>query len=161
MGTNACPSVHHIGGIRSITLYGAGEVSFEGYDPVGGGFRRAMIAPTATPLEMHFADNGARYVERLVAQGVVEHRLEILSSGFAPERMARLMALSSEGVVAILTLASGGSWVVGYSHRGGADYPLRLLEAESDTFAQRSQMPSTRLLLGSEDGWAAAPLKGV
>lgn len=156
--TNSCGSL--MGGLRSVVLYDAEEVAFFGLEPESGAFTRASLAPLATPLEVAVADGGARYLERLTSTGEVEHRLELTVAGFTPCRVAQLASMSRRGVVAILTLTSGDSWVVGYSRRGGADYPLRLLGAEAVSCAKRAQMPTTTIVLGSVDGWVATPLVG-
>lgn len=145
--------------MERVELCGVGEIVFGDYDPDAGVFEGAEILPTARLLNLPFADNGARYTERLLAEGEVEHRLELTIGHFSPESVSQLMALSRRGIVAIITLASGERVVVGYSPLGGGDYPLRLLEAETDSSWQRSQVPTTRLLLGCVDGWVATPIR--
>lgn len=149
-----------LGGLRSVVLYDVDEIFFSASGAAENTLS-ARMSPTAQPLEVEFTESGARYAERLGDDGRVEHRLELTLSGFAPECVARLQEMSRRGVVAILTLTSGGSWVVGYSPEGEYDYPLRLLEAESDSSARRIQRPTTRVLLGSVDGWVATSLSGV
>ncbi len=156
MAQHTCSYGNHLGGLLSVRLYDAGLFTLQSSDSEAGG----QAAPTAEPLEVAFADNGARYTERYLSGGEVEHRLEIVVSGFRPEEIARMVAMSGRGMVAILTLASGQEWVVGYSPKGRGDYPLRLLEAECDSSSKRAHPPTTRLLLGSVDGWMATPLGG-
>lgn len=146
----------NFGGLRSVVLYKVDDVSFGGYRS-SVGFTSCSLAPEATPLEVYFADGGARYLERIDSEGGVEHHLEIVVSGLRTELLGQIRALSRQGVVAVLTLTSGRSFVVGCSPRGGADYPLRLIEAEGDSATKRSDNPTVRMLLGSKDGWSATP----
>lgn len=149
-----------LGGVERVELCGVGEIVFGDYDPVAGVFRSAEMVPSARLLNVPFADNGARYTEHLSAEGDVEHRLEFTLALFSPESVSQLIALSRRGIVAIVTLTSEERLVVGYSPLGGGDSPLRLLEAETDSSWQRSQLPTTRLLLGCIDGWVATPIEG-
>ncbi len=150
-----CP--RNFGGIRSVVLYRLRDVTFE-HSPSVGGFTRCVLAPSATPLEVHFADSGARYKEHIGPEGGVEHRLEMVVGGLSVELLGRVGAMSRGGIVALVALCSGGSLVVGYSPQGGGDYPLRLLEAEADSATKRTERPTVRLVLGCEDGWSATPL---
>jgi hypothetical protein len=81
---------------------------------------------------------------------VVRHTLEM---EFAADRAGRRAVdelsatAASEGVVAVVTMASGEVVVAGYSPRFGTEYPLRMTKREADSGFSPGDFPAISLIL--------------
>lgn len=150
LGSISCAK--HLGGVRSIVLLSASEIGSLLYNPADGCFGSLMPAEGCEFLEVAFAENSASLEERVEADGTTTHKLHFSFRGMQSEVVDLLQRLSREGVVAIVELAEGEKFLVGYSPEASADYPLRLSEALLGSGSQREQRPSLSITLTSVDG---------
>lgn len=99
-----------------------------------------------------FREDRARYTEEGTRAALVKHTL-IMELPATPEsRLAvdRLVDLSlGEGVVAVVTMASGEVVVAGYSSRFGSLYPLRSTGTEYSSGNTPADFPAITITLES------------
>ncbi len=160
MELTAATCAKHLGGVRSIRLYGASDILSVAYDTRSKCFGLPQLKEGCSPLDLCFVEGSATFEERLGDNGVVTHRVGCDIAGAQPEAVERVRSFAREGVVALVTTADGGCYLVGYSPKAEGDYPLLLTEARVESHASRRESASTSLLLGSTDGWFSKPVVG-
>lgn len=153
LGSLSCAK--HLGGVRSLRLIPAEGVASVDYDVAEDAFRALLVAEGGEAVEVAHDASATSYCESVTADGRVEHRLTISLLGVQIEALDRLLVTLRRGVVAIVELEEGERWLVGYSPRAAADYPLRLAEGVAESGKSRQTRCHTSLLLSSVDGWCA------
>lgn len=148
----------HPGGLVSIRLYEATKILSAPFNHTLGGYSSLHLEEDYTPIEVAMAEGSGLWSEKEVGKDGVEHRVEFALRGCRSEALSTLHTLSQSGLVAEVVLAEGGRYLVGYSPRANADYPLRLAQGSLNTQNRPSEMPTTTLVLISTDGWFSHPL---
>ena len=141
----------HLGGITRLRLYEAAHLESVAYDSSLGAY--AAVAEGCESVDVAFVEGSGSWLERGVAAGGVEHRVEFSLGGVHTEAVALLEKLSVGGLVAEVECADGACYLVGYSREAAAEYPLRLASAEVATGSGRGDRPTTYIRLTSTDGW--------
>ncbi len=131
-----------------------------------GGVKRVELVPasryagraSAGAAGWAFVEDRARYTQSALPEGgpvvLVRHTLAMKLPDNPDTRrsIADLLAVAAaEGVVALVTLASGRLLTAGYSVRFGTAYPLRVTGLESNTGAVPADLPTITLTLESID----------
>lgn len=155
LGSVSCAK--HLGGVRTVLLLPASEIESVVYNPSLGSFSLLQPSAEGELLEVSFAESGASWEEALEADGSVRHSLSLDLEGVQADVAATLQRISAEGVVAVVELCEGGKYLVGYSAKAAADYPLRLSKAALCSERRKEQRSATTLLLCGTDGWYSLP----
>jgi hypothetical protein len=112
-------------------------------------------APTA-PLPWAFREDRARYREEQMAGSVLAPLVKrTLEMEFAADPAGRRAmdelseTAAAQGVVAVVTMASGEVIVAGYSLRFGTEFPMRVTGREADSGLSPGDFPTLSLTLES------------
>ena len=137
------PPVRPRGGVTKVELIPASSYA-GGVPPAGSAWA--------------FREDRARYSEEITDGGplvrLVRHTLVMELAATAESRRAvdELAALcQTEGVVAVVTMASGELLAAGYSNRFGTLYPLRVAAVEYSSGNTPADFPTIALTLRSTD----------
>ena len=150
LGSISCAK--HLGGVSSIRLLSASEIGSLSYDSAERCFGSLLPTEGCEFRDVAFAEGSASLEERVEADGTTHHKLNFELRGFRSEVVEELQWLSQGGMVAVVELSDGERFLVGYSHRAAADYPLRLSEARLDSGSGREQRKRLSVTLSSIDG---------
>lgn len=156
IGSDSCTK--NLGGLHSIALLRPEWILALEYSPERGGYTQMELAEGCESIPLLFGEGGGCWSESANASGEVTHRLECKLRGAQPAALETLGKVARNGVVAVVTTLAGERYVVGYSPRAAAAYPLRPLLTESNSGSSRKEGASTRLVLTSTDGWYSHPL---
>ena len=143
----------HLGGIVRLRLYEAAKLAAVSYDTSKGAFAAVELAEGCEPVDVTFVEGSGSWRERSVADGGVEHSVEFALGGVHTEAVSLLERISEGGLVAEVECADGGCYLVGYSTKAAAEYPLRLGSVDIATERGRGKRPATHIRLTSIDGW--------
>lgn len=151
---NVCSK--RVGGIASILLARAGDISDIGYDPVSDSFGSVVTVAGAKFAGYSFIEDEASFTERtLRIDGAVkvEHELafRLPGAGDAARRPVVEMLDASEGLVAVVVTQAGDKLLAGYSHEFGAGRPLRMKRCSGSTGNRITETPGYDIVLYSED----------
>jgi hypothetical protein len=138
-----------------------------------GGVKRVEIVPASLWTEgalpfaaaWAFREDRAWYSEESVGGHkpfrLVRHTLVMEFPAAEKSRMAvkELSACNQEGVVAMVTMASGEVIVAGRSSRFGTGYPLRLVKTESASGRTPADFPTITVTLESIDAEISNPIQ--
>jgi hypothetical protein len=77
--------------------------------------------------------------------------MEFTATDPAHRRLSELASTAQDGLVAIVRKGSGESLLVGYSHKFGSAFPLRIESHSYSSGATPADFPTETLVLVSED----------
>ncbi len=151
-----------LSGLNKASVRPRGGVARVGLIPAS---KYAGSAPPATPAVWAFREDKARYSEETTGgqpiAKMVRHTLEMEFAANPATRAAvdeLRAAAASEGVVALVTMASGRVVVAGWSRRFGTRYPLRLVAESVSSGEAPADCPTVRVTLESTDADPASSL---
>ncbi|MDL2319899.1 hypothetical protein LJC45_02065 [Alistipes sp. OttesenSCG-928-B03] len=145
------------GGIRSVALADAGAVAGAQYAATDGTYKWVTLTGGVGFREYRFREDEAAYTESVAFTDglpLVTHTLS-----FALERMdaacreaiEELCAATDKGLVAIVTTNAGVSFLVGYSEKFGAAYPLRPARVSGVSGSKPADLSAEKIVLVSRD----------
>lgn len=155
------------GGIRTIEIIEASDLSSLTYDDEQGVFTDMAINQGSSFATYAFLEDGAQYQESVTLRDgvlVVEHQLSFSLGRIDSASNASvdaLVAASYNGVVAVVTTNAGEKFVVGYSLEFGTERPLRVKSAQADSAAKLSDGMKQEIVLSCYDVAKAKSFTGL
>ncbi len=153
------------GGIRSVALTGADAIAGFTFDGYGVSVTGLALAPGQGFALYNFKEDEAEYSEQLSTQNgitAVDHRLSffIERMDVATIRAVEELASATRGVVALITMATGETFVAGISGKFGTERPLRLNSAQASSGRRMADETGETITLESRDDSKAAIFAG-
>lgn len=144
------------GGPTSVCLVRAADIKSAVYDKMTDSYKELTLAAGVVPAFYEFEEDKAFYRQSVSGKYPLISVQHELSFEIAPVCGATLSAIeellsSDEGVVAVVTIASGESLLVGQSPELGLEAPLRISEVLADTLSEYGDDSMCRITLTSED----------
>jgi hypothetical protein len=147
------PSAKPKGGVETVELIAASDFTGAVYNPQTDCFTSVN---TSAPMACYvFREDGCTYNEHRVGtrHRLVQHTLsmEFTATDEACRALSELASVAEGGLVAIVTTGSGEKLLVGYSHRFGGRFPLRIESHHSASGVIPADSPTQTIVLMSED----------
>lgn len=146
-----------VGGVSKIELVGVGSIEKVVLSPQKELCREVRLKEGAGFVRYSFREDQATYTQKSVSHQpvvLVEHTLWMFLERVDSDSIRAVRELaeaSQEGLLALVTLATGERLLVGYSRHLGCEQPLRVVKMESESGESPKERSGVRVVLSSVD----------